>query len=190
MLVWLSVWSEVQTCIQPSWCHCHSLSLASVKHPDWFYLSGTSSHPGTNRLLQTIYWILASSKGWIKQTYRKIMIHKIHKMGSPRKRAIKWPLNGCACVCSSSGGLCGYQLQRKQNACAHHREHGGHGYSGNAEELLRHHSSFTDSTATWQHKRTEPGIIHTPAARLTNYLTTHTHTFNGQDYPGQPVPER
>jgi len=26
-----SVWSEVQTCIWPSWCHCHSLSLASVK---------------------------------------------------------------------------------------------------------------------------------------------------------------
>ena len=25
------VWSEVQTCIWPSWCHCHSLSLASVK---------------------------------------------------------------------------------------------------------------------------------------------------------------
>ena len=29
--VWLSVWSKVQTCILPSWCHCHSLSLASVK---------------------------------------------------------------------------------------------------------------------------------------------------------------
>jgi len=28
---WLSVWSEVQTCIWPSWCHCYSLSLASVK---------------------------------------------------------------------------------------------------------------------------------------------------------------
>ena len=27
----VSVWSEVQTCIWPSWCHCHSLSLASVK---------------------------------------------------------------------------------------------------------------------------------------------------------------
>jgi len=27
VLAWLSVWSEVQTCI----CHCHSLSLASVK---------------------------------------------------------------------------------------------------------------------------------------------------------------
>jgi len=31
VLAWLSVWSEVQTYIWPSWCHCHSLSLASVK---------------------------------------------------------------------------------------------------------------------------------------------------------------
>jgi len=31
VLTWLSVWSEMQTCIWPSWCHCHSLSLASVK---------------------------------------------------------------------------------------------------------------------------------------------------------------
>ena len=32
MLVWLSVWSEVQiVCIGPSWCHCHWLSVASVK---------------------------------------------------------------------------------------------------------------------------------------------------------------
>ena len=31
VLAWLSVWSKMQTCIQPSWCYCHSLSLASVK---------------------------------------------------------------------------------------------------------------------------------------------------------------
>ena len=31
VLMWLSVWSRVQTCIWPSWCHCRSLSLASVK---------------------------------------------------------------------------------------------------------------------------------------------------------------
>ena len=31
VLARLSVWSEVQTCMWPSWCHCHSLSLASVK---------------------------------------------------------------------------------------------------------------------------------------------------------------
>jgi len=40
----LSVWSEVQTCIWPSRCHCtHCLLLQ--KNPDWFYLSGTGS-PG------------------------------------------------------------------------------------------------------------------------------------------------
>ena len=31
VLAWLSVWSEVQTCIWPSGFHCHSLSPASVK---------------------------------------------------------------------------------------------------------------------------------------------------------------
>ena len=31
LLAWLSVCSEVQTCIWPIWCHCHSLSLAPVK---------------------------------------------------------------------------------------------------------------------------------------------------------------
>jgi len=44
VLVWLSVWSEVQTCIWPSRCHCHSLSLVSVKSR-LVYLSGTGS-PG------------------------------------------------------------------------------------------------------------------------------------------------
>ena len=43
MLAWLSVWSEVQTCMRPSWCHCHSLSLASVKSrlvlPSWYRLT-------------------------------------------------------------------------------------------------------------------------------------------------------
>jgi len=43
VLVWLSVWSEVQTCIWPSWCHCHLLSLASVKSRSvfsfWYRLS-------------------------------------------------------------------------------------------------------------------------------------------------------
>ena len=43
VLAWLSVWSEMQTCIWPSWCHCHSLSLASVKSrlvlPFWYLLT-------------------------------------------------------------------------------------------------------------------------------------------------------
>ena len=41
VLAWLSVWSELQTCIWPS--HCHSLPLASVKSrlvlPFWYRLT-------------------------------------------------------------------------------------------------------------------------------------------------------
>ena len=43
VLAWLSVWGEVQTCIWPSWFHCHSLSLASVKS----YLVLLLAHPGS-----------------------------------------------------------------------------------------------------------------------------------------------
>ena len=39
----MSVWSEVQTCIWPSRCHCHPLSLASVNSklvlPFWYRLT-------------------------------------------------------------------------------------------------------------------------------------------------------
>jgi len=30
MLMWLCVWVKVQICVWPSWCRCHSLSLAPV----------------------------------------------------------------------------------------------------------------------------------------------------------------
>ena len=50
MLAWLSVWSEVQTCIWPSWCHCHSLSLASIKSrlvlPFWYRLTRVVQEKG------------------------------------------------------------------------------------------------------------------------------------------------
>jgi len=43
VLAWLSVWSEMQTCIWPSCCHCHSLSFASVKSrlvlPFWYQIT-------------------------------------------------------------------------------------------------------------------------------------------------------
>ena len=43
VLAWLSVWSEVQTCIWPSWCHCRSLSLAPVNSrlvlSFWYWLT-------------------------------------------------------------------------------------------------------------------------------------------------------
>ena len=43
VLAWLSLWSEVHTCIWPSWFHCHSLLLASVKSrlvlPFWYWVT-------------------------------------------------------------------------------------------------------------------------------------------------------
>jgi len=43
VLAWLSVWSEMQTCIWPILCHCHSPFLASIKSrlvlPFWYRLT-------------------------------------------------------------------------------------------------------------------------------------------------------
>ena len=43
VLVWLSVWRKVQTCIWSSWWNCHSQSLASAKYrlvlPFWYRLT-------------------------------------------------------------------------------------------------------------------------------------------------------
>jgi len=50
VLAWLSVWSEVQTCIWPSGCYCHSLCLASVKSRlvllFWYRLTWVASEKG------------------------------------------------------------------------------------------------------------------------------------------------
>ena len=52
-------WSEVQTCIWPSWCHCHSLSLASVKSrlvlPFWYRLTWVVPEEGP--LNGCVWWV-------------------------------------------------------------------------------------------------------------------------------------
>ena len=62
VLAWLSVWSEVQTSIWPSWCHCHSLSLASVKSrlvlPFWYRLTWVVPEKmPLNRCLCVCIWV-------------------------------------------------------------------------------------------------------------------------------------
>jgi len=51
VLAWLSLWSEVQTCIWPSCCHCHSLSVTSVKSrlvlPFWYWLTWVVPEKGS-----------------------------------------------------------------------------------------------------------------------------------------------
>ena len=63
MLVWLSVWSKVQTCIWPSWCLCYSLSLASVISrlvlPFWYWLSWVVPEKGPlNGYVCVLYYSL------------------------------------------------------------------------------------------------------------------------------------
>ena len=78
VLAWLSVWSEVQTCIWSSRFHCHSLSLASVKSrlvlPFWYRLTWVVPEKGplngcvcvkleTSNLVGPIYIDQSSLKG-------------------------------------------------------------------------------------------------------------------------------
>jgi len=55
VLAWLSVWSEVQTCIWPSWCHCHSLSSFSKIQTGFTFL--VPAHPGSpgQRAIKRVY---------------------------------------------------------------------------------------------------------------------------------------
>jgi len=60
VLAWLSVWSKVQTCTRPSWCHCHSPSLASVKSrlvlPFWYRLTRVVPDKGPLNVCVCVYW--------------------------------------------------------------------------------------------------------------------------------------
>ena len=71
VLAWLSVWSEVQTCIWPSWCHCDILSCFS-KIQIGFVSSGALNSTPTNLPF------------WYRLT---------------RVVPEKGPLNVCVCVC-------------------------------------------------------------------------------------------
>jgi len=63
VLVWLSDWSEVQTCIWPSGCHWHSLSLASLKSrlvfPFWYRLTRVVPNKGP---LNVCVWMIQVNK--------------------------------------------------------------------------------------------------------------------------------
>jgi len=82
VLAWLYVWSEVQTCMRPSWCHCRSLSLASVKSrlvlPFWNQLTRVVPEKGPlNRCVcfsvltlatSVLYVICRSSSDGVQET--------------------------------------------------------------------------------------------------------------------------
>ena len=88
VLAWLSIWSEMQTCIWPSWCHCHSLSLASVKSrlvlPFWYRLTRVVPEKGPLngcvcvtpcigllfRVTAGVIRVMVRASGWVIDTAR------------------------------------------------------------------------------------------------------------------------
>jgi len=84
VLAWLSDWSEVQTCIWPSGCQCHSLSLASVKSsrsvfPFWYRLTRVVPDKGTlNRC------VCVSTCMTCHKPLRSKILHSFHHL------VVKW----------------------------------------------------------------------------------------------------
>ena len=88
LLAWLSVWSEVQTCIWPSWCHCYSLSLASVKSrlvlPFWYRLTRVVPEKELVIYVQFSLYAVNSSVG---RHVSRTSVHKLQFSWRPLKNA-------------------------------------------------------------------------------------------------------
>ena len=91
------VWSEVQTCIWPSCCHCHSLSLASVKSrlvlPFWYRLTWIVPDKGLLNVCVSKYVsnkCIAVCK--VATPLRELTFHTV--LPATRQRS-----HSCACVC-------------------------------------------------------------------------------------------
>ena len=74
VLAWLSVWSEMQTCIRPSWCHCHSLSLAPIKSwlvlPFWYRLTWVDLEKGPLNARTRVRVCVQSFLAYFSAAYR------------------------------------------------------------------------------------------------------------------------
>jgi len=117
VLAWLSVQTEVQTCIWPSWYHCHSLSLASVKSrlvlPSGVLLKmevGIRKRVWQRAwryraYLWSLRWVYAIKKTleigiWRIPPNTPLFLPFWYRL--TRVVPEKGPLNGCVCVCPAS----------------------------------------------------------------------------------------
>ena len=81
VLAWLSVCSEVQTCIQPIRCHCHSLSLASVKSrlvlTFWYRFTRVVPDKGPLNGCVCLYYLLTYCGDALETGSNNRLIHSI-----------------------------------------------------------------------------------------------------------------
>ena len=117
VLAWLSVWNKVQTCIWLSWCHCPSLSLASVKSrlvlPFWYRPTRVVQEKGPLNGCECLIYLYCMQTFWLHMAqlmplpltvscFSKIQIGFTFLVPaylvSPGQRAVK---RVCVCVVSS-----------------------------------------------------------------------------------------
>ena len=95
VLAWLSVCSEVQTCIRLSWCHCHSLSLASVKSrlvlPFWHRFTWVVPDKGlSNRCVPTCKRNRQHEKSVTRLSFYTVFYASVETIATGGV----WPLSG------------------------------------------------------------------------------------------------
>jgi len=125
-MAWLSVWSEMQTCIWPSWCHCHSLTLASVKSwlvlPFWYRLTRVVPEKGPLNgcvSLKGVYKML--SRHWYKDGSVMHFVQLLFSMHWPRMSLlgncclIVSIINTYTCLIAAFAGQPGGARTRKLN---------------------------------------------------------------------------
>ena len=115
VLAWLSVWSEVQTCIRPSWCHCHSLSLASVKSrlvlPFWYRLTWVVPDKGPLNVCSTS----SSCYKLFSETWAFLVLNCTHNLlvghqeAHPARK--NWVMRCCVVICLQRDADCLHMVQ-------------------------------------------------------------------------------
>ena len=157
VLARLSVWSEVQTCIWPSWCHCHSLSLASVISrlvlPFWYRLT-----------------LVVPDKGAVKHVC--VLDGVTPKIGylpgypNPAKKEVRYRVLQTMNEC-----ILQTLVNAQSNATRHYNDEGGHSTGDHRHFTAR--LLFIRCRVRWLSNCKKKRCYHTFAHNL------HTHPFNG-----------
>jgi len=69
VLAWLSVWSEVQTCIWFSWCHCHSSCFSKIQIAFTFLVPAHPGSPGQGAVKRVCVCVTGINTMWLSNYF-------------------------------------------------------------------------------------------------------------------------
>ena len=104
VVAWLPVWSKLQTCIWPSWCYCHSLSLAFSKIRIGFTFLVPAHLGNKHTRLTALFLGLPAWAGTHTRTHLMAFFLGLPRWASTRKVKPVWVLLKQETV-SSSGSM-------------------------------------------------------------------------------------